>query len=214
MTYSSRPRTFIALSFVFALGVVGCGSSSSNGAGGTNGSKGGSSGSLGGKVGSQGGSTGTTGTGGTIGGGGASGACAKVSSCYSNLVASCGPAGTCVVQKVSDTSFNTCYSNGVIEVDSFTTDATGTNGTSMTTVSKSGTTCFTESTTGSLTGGGTTMFVWKNAAGATIITITLDEATGTETATCNGQSYDTTGTDHCAMPGTTAPSACTDGTCP
>jgi hypothetical protein len=111
-------------------------------------------------------------------------------------------------------SVNVCYSNGVKEVLSFMADATGTSLTFLATVSKSGSTCFTESGSGSLSGTGSTVITVKNAAGATVATITEDNDTGTETATCGGQTYDITGSDGCGMPmGTTPPEDCTDGTC-
>ncbi|MEO8213793.1 MAG: hypothetical protein ABI560_11400 [Myxococcales bacterium] len=221
MTISSRPRAFITLSFALALGMVACGSSSGNGAGGNNGSSGGASGSLGGMTGSQGGSTGTTGSGGSLGGGGATGACANVPPCLANLATSCMPSGTCVQQTTTNattgsSSINSCYSNGVKEAFTTMINIATMSATFLGTVSKSGSTCFTESADLPLTGAGdNTTFTIKNAAGATVATITVNSTTDTQTLTCGGQTYDITNLGDCGMPmGTTPSDNCTDGACP
>ncbi|MEP6652594.1 MAG: hypothetical protein ABJA82_04510 [Myxococcales bacterium] len=207
---------------------MGCGSSSGNGAGGesgkggkngTTGATGGTSGSLGGTTGSQGGSTDTTGSGGTPGGGGANGACANIPPCLATLAA-CAPSGTCVQQKTSNAmtgsiSSNTCYSNGVKEAFVTMINIATMSEAILGTFSKSGSTCFTESADIPLAGADSTTITFKNGAGATIATLTSDTATGTDTLTCGGQTYDVTNLGDCGMPmGTTPASNCTDGTCP
>lgn len=210
--------------FLSAVVMVGaCGSSSSSGTGGTTGSlgggigtgTGGTTGAAGGHVGSAGGGTGT-GAGGTT----VSGSCSSVPSCLQAFT-SCLPSGTCMTQMSGSAvsgafMYNICYSNGVKESTTETFDQT-TNAVSLVaTISKNGSTCFTETYSDSGAGGasGSGVITIKNAAGTTVATL-MDSSDGSGTlVTCPGQAPVLL-PDGCNMPtgSMTTTGDCTTGVC-
>jgi hypothetical protein len=168
------------------------------------------------------GSTGTggnTGTGGATGTGGGSGSC-SFPSCYTSLLSGCIPSGTCVQQTTTTyapvmMTSNLCYGNGVKFLTSVNmTDPSSAS--SVTTVTKNGTTCYSYETP--LSGSSATV-VYKDGAGATVVTIVINDTAKTETITCAGVSPVVVSLDACGSATDAGSSAadggagCTTGTC-
>ena len=177
---------------------------------------------------------GVTATGGmVVGAGGSSGtgACAYPA-CYTDLLSGCLPGGTCVQQSgymcgavacpepltSSPTSMisNLCYGNGVKNLTSV--DLTNTASmVSVTTVTKNGTVCYSyEMPYAGATSTSMTM-VFKNSAGATVVTYMVNGTDRTATITCTGKSPVVVSLDCGSTPdaGTSsdAGTGCTTGTC-
>jgi hypothetical protein len=108
----------------------------------------------------------------------------------------------------------TCYTNGVKQVTDSTVNATTLSDSFLETVTKSGSTCYSLSGSFAIPLPPTLTFTLKNAAGTTIATLTEDTTTGTEAATCGGQTYDITNAGNCGMPMPMSGNDCVDGTCP
>jgi hypothetical protein len=154
------------------------------------------------------GTAGTTGTGGT-------GAC-SLPSCYTALISTCIPGGTCVEQMGFTTSppisttTNLCYGNGVKVLTS--TVMTGTTpGTPVTTVTNGGTLCYSYEMPLSQAGENSATMVFKNAAGAIVATNATNGVARTVTITCTGGSPVVVSLD--CFPSTDGGTPCTQGTC-
>jgi hypothetical protein len=134
---------------------------------------------------SAGGGTGGTGAaGGSGGAGGGTGASAcSLPSCLTNLGADCVESGDCTVQKDTATgSSNTCYANGVkeINVHDVSTDDRAL------TITKGNSTCFSTAFNGNDVYVGMGSVTVKNASGATVATVRLDDTDNLFKVTCTG----------------------------
>jgi hypothetical protein len=177
---------------------------------------------------------GATGMGGTVVGAGGStgtGACAYPA-CYTDLLSSCIPGGTCVQQSgymcgavacpepltsvPTSMISNVCYSNGVKNLTSIDMTSTASM-VSVTTVTKNGTLCYSyEMPYAAATSTSATM-VFKNSAGATVVTYVISSTDRTATITCTGKSPVVVSLDCGSTPdgGTSSDggTGCTTGTC-
>jgi len=174
--------------------IAGCGSNSSGGpsamGGSTNGgataANGGTTatgGSASGGSAATGGSTsgGSTATGGTGGGSGTS-ACV-LPTCLKNFGADCVESGTCTTQTDSATgSSNTCYANGVKEINVFDLLS----GDNALTVKKGSSTCFTTAFNGNDVYTGMGSITVKNATGTTVASVRIDDSDSLYKVTCTG----------------------------
>jgi hypothetical protein len=167
------------------------------------------------------GTGGSTGTGGATGTGGGSGSC-SFPSCYIDLLSTCVPSGTCVQQTTTTyapvmMTSNMCYSNGVkVLMNVNMTDPSSAS--SVTTVTKNGTTCYSYETPFSAGSGSSATVVYKNVAGATVVTIAINATAKTETITCAGGSPVVVSLDACGSSvdggsSTDGGAGCTTGTC-
>ncbi|MGA7744487.1 MAG: hypothetical protein ABSF35_24495 [Polyangia bacterium] len=169
--------------------------------------------------------TGGAGGGGVAGGGsgaggigGSAGSC-NYPSCLASLATTCVPSGSCVSQTDTTTfATNTCYSNGVKEIESVNVNTTTGSVTVTLTYEKGNSTCYSVDVAGiSAAGsGGPITMTFKNASGSTIGTGTVDSTTNAVTITCTGgqpvilnSSCDTS--SYAAASSTT--STCTAGVC-
>jgi hypothetical protein len=90
---------------------------------------------------------------------------------------------------------------------------------SVITVTKNGTTCYSYETPFSVGSGSSATVVYKNAAGATVVTIAMNTTAKTETITCAGGSPVVVSFDACGSSTDAGSSAadggagCTTGTC-
>jgi len=151
--------------------------------------------------------------------GGSGGACPPTPSCFADLATNCQPDGTCVESSNTPTDLTMpitaaqCYSNGVKVVSTISLDASS--AAFKATVSKNGTTCFSEE--GSLGGTDTTITI-KNASGATVATVTTD-ANGDAVLSCGGKTYTVPANCDTGMTGmmgtdpTNSGTTCTMGEC-
>jgi hypothetical protein len=112
---------------------------------------------------------------------------------------------------------NVCYSNGVKSLT--TVDLTNpTSASSVTTVTKNGTTCYSYETPFSVGSSNSATMTYKDAAGATVVTVAINGTTKTETITCTGGSPVVVSLDACGSSTDAGSSAdggagCTTGTC-
>jgi hypothetical protein len=156
---------------------MGCGSSNSNGGAGGSGGKTGTT-----AAGGSAGGTSTTAAGGSAGGGTGTSAC-SLPDCLKNLGTGCVESGTCTTQTDLETgSWNTCYANGVTEIvvhDVSTDDKT-------LTVKKGGSTCFSTAFNGNDVYVGAGSITVKDASGATVASVRLDDTDNLFKVTCTG----------------------------
>ena len=136
-------------------------------------------GSTGTPAGGSGGSS-TTAAGGSSGNGSAS---CPLPSCLRDLSPDCAGSGTCSVLTDLDTgSANFCFANGVVEIvvhDVMTDDRTMT-------AQKNGSTCFSTAYNGNDVYSGIAAITVKNASGATVASVRIDDADNLYKVTCTG----------------------------
>jgi hypothetical protein len=136
-------------------------------------------GSTGTPAGGSGGSS-TTAAGGSSGNGSAS---CPLPSCLRDLSPDCAGSGTCSVLTDLDTgSANFCFANGVVEIvvhDVMTDDRTMT-------AQKNGSTCFSTAYNGNDVYSGIAAITVKNASGATVASVRIDDTDNLYKVTCTG----------------------------
>lgn len=185
-------------------GVSGGNGGVSGGDGGVSGGDGGVSGGNGGLSGAVGGASGA---GGTTGGGVPAGCNAPP--CLADLMNSCVPSGACVEQtSASGMGSNICYANGVKMLTSFDLSTFAIS----VTAKKGSTTCWSMAANAT-----STAMPVKNGSGATVATLTTDDA-GNSVVTCTGGTAvtlnaDCDGTGLSANGDTGSGDNCTTGTC-
>jgi hypothetical protein len=219
-------RKLEALVFVGLFSVaMGCGSNSgtgtspqggraSGGAAATGGGNGGTS-----AAGGNGGTSASDGSGGTSAAGGSGGgtgtsAC-TLPNCLKNLGTDCAETGACTTQTDFATdSSNTCYANGVkeINVHDVTTDNR------VLTVKNGNSTCFTTAYNGNDVYVGMGSITVKDASGTTVASVRLDDQDNLYKVTCTGSqevSLDMSCKKVWPVSGLmgTGGSSCTDGDC-
>jgi hypothetical protein len=172
-------RTLGALVIVGLFAVAqGCSSSSGSDTTPTGGSHGGTNATA---QGGSGGGTGTTAQGGS-GGGIGTGAC-SLPSCLKSLGTGCVGSGVCATQSDSATgSSNTCYANGIKEIDVHdveTDDRT-------LTVKNGAATCFSTTFNGNDVYNGAGAITVKNASGDTVASVTIGYEDRLYKVTCTG----------------------------
>jgi hypothetical protein len=151
---------------------MGCGGNGGNSTSPTGSSSGGATG------GSSGGATATGGSGGGTG----TGACV-LPSCLKNLGADCVETGACTTQTdLATGSSNTCYANGVKEINIHDVD---TDNRSLT-VKKGSSTCFSTAFNGNDVYVGMGSVTVKDASGATVASVRLDDTDDLFKVTCTG----------------------------
>jgi hypothetical protein len=113
---------------------------------------------------------------------------------------------------------NVCFSNGVKSLTTVNM-ANPTSASSVTTVTKNGTTCYSYETPFSVGSGSSATTVYKNAAGVTVATVGINGTAQSETITCTGGSPVAVSLDACGSTTDAGSSAadggagCTTGTC-
>jgi hypothetical protein len=113
---------------------------------------------------------------------------------------------------------NVCFSNGVKSLTTVNM-ANPSSASSVTTVTKNGTTCYSYETPFSAGSSNSATTVYKDAAGATVATVAINGTAKTETITCAGGSppvvvsLDACGSSTDAGSSADGGTGCTTGTC-